>query len=173
MSSHSKGPRAFGLTALLCVLSLAGVAQTAASFDSKRNPPLVHGPALRTEKGNYSFRGLEIPIGRASPAIEIPIMNGGDVSLTGITAATHGDFVVTGSSCSGPLPAPSNEKSRCAISVAFRPTAAGPRTGDLTIAANGAIPMVVPLLAGIPSTSEASGSARLPSSGCISLRRGR
>jgi len=76
-------------------------------------------------------------------------MNGGDVPLTGLSAVTHGDFVVTGTSCSGQLPAGESEKSRCVVSVAFRPTASGQRTGDVTIAANGALSMVVPLVAGI------------------------
>jgi hypothetical protein len=101
-------------------------------------------------KGAITHSGALVPIGQVSPAIEIPISNGGDVPLTGVSAVTHGDFVVTGTSCSGQLPAGETEKSRCAVSVAFRPTASGPRTGDLTIAANGALPMVVPLDAGIP-----------------------
>ena len=150
MNLHSKCYRAVGLTAIVCVMCLAAVGQTAASLNSKRNQPLVHGPALRTEKGNYSFRGLQVPVGQTSSAIEIPITNGGDVPLTGIAAEAHGDFFVTGTSCSGQLPAGEAEKSRCAISVAFHPTISGPRTGDLTIAANGALSMVVPLDAGTP-----------------------
>jgi hypothetical protein len=131
-------------------MCLAAAGQTAASLDRKRNPVLAHGPALRTEKGNYSFRGLRVPVGAKSAAMEIPITNGGDVPLTGVNAVTHGDFVVTGTSCSATLPAGAAEKSRCVVSVAFQPTASGPRTGDLTVAANGADSMVVPLDAGTP-----------------------
>ncbi len=150
MNLHSKCFRVVGLTAIICVTCLAAVGQTAASPNSKSNPPRVHGPALRTEKGNYSFRGLQVPVGQTSSPIEIPVANGGDVPLTGVSAVTHGDFVVTGTTCSAQLPAGKTEKSRCVISVAFHPTASGPKTGDLTIAANGADSMVVPLDAGIP-----------------------
>lgn len=150
MNLHSKCYRAVGLTAIVCVMCLAAVGQTAASPNSKRNPALVHGPALRTEKGNYSFRGLQVPVGQTSSAVRISIANGGDVPLAGVSAVTHGDFVLTGTTCSGQLPAGDTEKGRCVFSVAFRPTAPGPRTGDLTIAANSALSMVVPLDAGTP-----------------------
>ena len=150
MNLHSKGHRVAGLAALLCVTCLAAVGQTPASLNGKRNPPRIHGPALRTEKGNYSFRGLQVQVGQTSSAIEIPITNGGDVPLTGVSAATHGDFVVTGTSCSGQLAAGGSEKSRCVVSVAFRPTDSGPRTGDLTIQAAGVRPQVVPLAGGTP-----------------------
>ncbi len=70
--------------------------------------------------------------------------------LTGVSAATHGDFVVTGTSCSGTLPAGETGKSQCVFSVAFRPTASGPLTGDLTIQAAGVRPQVVPLDGGTP-----------------------
>src|SRR5579863_6940014 len=116
MNLHSKCYRAVGLTAIVCVMCLAAVGQTAASLNSKRNQPLVHGPALRTEESNYSFRGLQVPVGQTSSAIEIPITNGGDVPLTGIAAEAHGDFFVTGTSCSSQLPAGDTEKSRCVIS---------------------------------------------------------
>jgi hypothetical protein len=123
MHLHSKCYRAIGLTAIVCVMCLAAVGQTAASLNSKRNPALSHGPALRTEKGNYSFRGLQVSVGQTSSAIEIPIANGGDEPLTRVSEATHDDFVVTGTSCSGQLPARETGKSRCVFSVAFRPTA--------------------------------------------------
>jgi Abnormal spindle-like microcephaly-assoc'd, ASPM-SPD-2-Hydin len=151
MHPHSKGLRAVGVAVLASFACItAAVGQTAASLDSKRNQHPMHGPAILTEKGNYSFRGLQVPIGKTSLAIQIPIRNGGDVPLTGVSAVTHGDFVVTGTSCTGQLPASGDEKSQCLMSVAFHPTASGSRTGDLTIAANGALPMVVPLLGGIP-----------------------
>jgi hypothetical protein len=162
MNLHSKCYRVIGLTAIVCVACLAAVGQTAASLNSKRNTPLVHGRALRTEKGNYSFRGLQVPVGQTSSAIEIPITNGGDVPLTGVSATTHGDFVVTGTSCAGQLPAGAAEKSRCVISVAFHPVDSGPRTGDLTIQAAGVRPQVVPLDGGTPiefSTLQPSATA--------------
>ena len=122
MNPYSKFNRVVGLIGLLCVTYMAAaVAQTRASFGSKRNQSPIHGAALRTEKGNYSFRGLQVPIGQTSSAIEIPITNGGDVPLTGLSAVTHGDFVVAGTSCSAQLPAGETEKSRCVVSVAFAP----------------------------------------------------
>src|ERR1700759_464602 len=100
MNPHSKRYSAVGLTVLLCFSCLAAVGQIADPLNSKSNSHRIHGRALRTEKGNYSFRGLQVQVGQTSLPIEIPVANGGDVPLTGIRAVTHGDFVVTGTTCS-------------------------------------------------------------------------
>ncbi len=101
-------------------------------------------PALRTNYGNHSFRGLVVRVGDTSPAFDITVSNDGGSPVTGLKATAHGDFVVTRSSC------PAELSGDCAVSVAFRPTAAGPRTGSLEISGDGVTPMVVPLDAGTP-----------------------
>lgn len=67
--------------------------------------------------------------GQVSAPQSVTLTNGGDSTLTRITAAVSGPFVVAnncGSSLGGHL--------SCAISVSFAPTAAGSATGTLTVA---------------------------------------
>ncbi len=106
--------------------------------------------AIRTERGNHSFRGLDVAVGQISAPFGIDIVNDGDSPVTGLTAATHGDFVITRNGCSHTLSVGSAAESRCTIFVAFRPTRSGLRTGDLTVSAPGVQPMVVALDAGTP-----------------------
>jgi hypothetical protein len=122
------------------VVSDAAVAGNSAQSSS----PNHSAPALRTDYGNHSFRGLVVRVGDTSPAFDITVSNGGSSPVTGLKAAAHGDFVVTRSSC------PTELSGTCTVSVAFRPSVAGPSTGSLEITGDGVTPMVVPLDAGTP-----------------------
>ena len=110
----------------------------------------ITGPALETDRGSDSFRGLRVSIGETGPSHRIMIRSSGDTPLTGLTATTHGDFVITASTCPQTLPPAGSEESRCSVSVAFRPTSSGPRSDDLTIQAAGIQSVAVPLIAGTP-----------------------
>jgi hypothetical protein len=118
-----------------------------------QNPSSLSHPShrqLKTERGSYSFRGLQVAVGETSPALDIVMRDSGDAPLIGITAATHGDFVINENRCPQLLPPAGSGKNWCAISVAFRPSAAGMRAGDLTVQAAGVRSLVVPLVGGIP-----------------------
>ncbi len=62
---------------------------------------------------------------------DIVITNSGGVTVTGFAASASGDFAVDATSpcLAGPLAAGDS----CEIQVSFRPTAAGPRTGTLSV----------------------------------------
>jgi len=106
--------------------------------------------AIRTERGNHSFRGLDIPVGQVSAPFNIDIINGGSLPVTGLTAVTHGDFVIARNGCSHTLTVGTAAESRCTISVSFQPTHPGLRVGNLTVSAPGVHPLVVALDAGTP-----------------------
>jgi uncharacterized repeat protein (TIGR03803 family) len=68
-------------------------------------------------------------VGTTSPAKTFTLINNQTVALTGIVISRTGDFAVSSTTCTTSLAA----KSNCTISVTFRPTAKGTRTGKLTI----------------------------------------
>ena len=70
------------------------------------------------------------PVGTSSPAAVFTLANKQNVTLTGITITTTGDFSVSATTCSTTLGATSS----CTISVVFTPTAKGTRTGSLNVA---------------------------------------
>jgi hypothetical protein len=93
---------------------------------------------------------MQVAVGETGPAHDVVIRNGGDVALAGVNAVIHGDFAITANRCPRLLPPAGRGQNWCAISVAFRPSATGMRTGDLTVQAAGIRPQVVPLVGGTP-----------------------
>jgi hypothetical protein len=69
-------------------------------------------------------------VGATSSAKVFTLTNKQNVSLTGIAISTTGDFSETTTTCSTTLAA----KANCKISVVFKPTATGLRTGTLSVA---------------------------------------
>ncbi len=68
-------------------------------------------------------------VGSTSVAKVFVLGNKQSVALTGITAGTTGDFSISTSTCSTSLAA----HGTCKISVVFKPTATGTRSGQLTV----------------------------------------
>jgi hypothetical protein len=71
-------------------------------------------------------------VGVTSTAKVFTLGNKQSVPLTGITITTTGDFAVSTTTCTSSLAA----KTTCKISVTFKPTATGTRTGTLHVADN-------------------------------------
>ncbi len=67
--------------------------------------------------------------GTTSAAKTFTLTNNQTVVLTGIAISTTGDFAVSATTCTTSLAA----KGKCTISVTFTPTAAGKRTGQLSV----------------------------------------
>ncbi len=80
--------------------------------------------------------------GTTSVAKTFALTNNQTVALTSIAITTAGDFAVSATTCTTSLAA----KSKCTISVTFTPTAAGKRTGQLSVSdsANNS-PQIAPL----------------------------
>jgi hypothetical protein len=68
-------------------------------------------------------------VGSSSVAKNITLANKQTVALTGISVATTGDFTVSSTTCGSSLGA----KTSCTVSVVFKPTQTGTRTGTLQI----------------------------------------
>lgn len=98
---------------------------------------------LTTPQLNYTPTTLtafaSTVIGQTSAAQTVTLSsntaNFGSTGITSITAATTGDFKVTPTSCTTPLP---DSGPACPLSVTFVPTAAGTRSGTLVISSSGA-----------------------------------
>ena len=69
-------------------------------------------------------------VGTTSPAKVFTLSNKQSVTLTSIVPSTTGDFAISTTTCTASLAA----KSTCKISVTFKPTAKGTRTGTLKVA---------------------------------------
>ena len=69
-------------------------------------------------------------VGTSSPAKVFTLANKQSVALTSIVISTTGDFSVSATTCTASLAA----KSSCTISVVFKPTQTGTRTGTLQVA---------------------------------------
>ncbi|HLX84070.1 MAG TPA: choice-of-anchor D domain-containing protein [Terriglobales bacterium] len=68
-------------------------------------------------------------VGTTSTAKTFTLTNNQTVALTSIAISTTGDFAVSATTCTTSLPA----KGKCTISVTFKPTAIGKRTGQLRV----------------------------------------
>ena len=68
-------------------------------------------------------------VGTTSAAKTFTLTNNQTAALTGIAISTTGDFAVSGTTCGTSLAA----KGKCTISVVFKPTATGTRTGQLKV----------------------------------------
>ncbi|MGB9074940.1 MAG: choice-of-anchor D domain-containing protein [Terriglobales bacterium] len=86
-------------------------------------------------------------VGATSAAKTFTLHNKQAVSLTGISISTTGDFSVSATACGASLAA----KSNCTISVVFKPTQTGTRTGTLQVS-NSAF--------GSPETSSLTGTGK-------------
>ena len=79
-------------------------------------------------------------VGQTSPAAVAFLFNNGLVPLTVGQIKVTGDFALaTGGGCSGPLP----QHSSCLIFMTFTPTAAGTRTGTLSVSSNDPVNPVI------------------------------
>jgi hypothetical protein len=88
-----------------------------------------------------------LAVGESSPPRTFTLTNKEAVPLDNIQITTSGDFAVVATSCTGSLAA----KSNCWISVTFTPTAAGTRTGQLSVSDSGS---------GSPQTSNLTGTGK-------------
>jgi hypothetical protein len=107
----------------------------AAGGGSTTGPSLSVSPATLT----YASQALNT----ASAAQTVTVTNTGGAAATGFSAATTGDFAQT-STCGTSLAAGAS----CTVSVTFTPTAAGARTGNLTITSSAPNSPIVVALSG-------------------------
>jgi hypothetical protein len=102
-----------------------------------------NGAQLQLSSPSLAF-GDQRP-GTTSAPLSTTVRNNGSTDLAVASVSASGDFHVASSTCGAPLRAGDS----CAIAVTFTPTAAGARTGTLTIASNAA---------GSPATAPLSGT---------------
>jgi subtilase family serine protease len=86
-------------------------------------------------------------VGSTSPAKVFTLTNNQAVALTSIAISTTGDFSVSTKTCTTSLAA----KDKCTISVVFKPTQTGTRTGELKVADSAV---------GSPQTSSLTGTGK-------------
>ncbi len=89
------------------------------------------GPAAVLMPSALAFSS--VPLGRSGIAQTVTLTNGGNASLSVSSIQTSGDFSQT-NNCGSTLTAGAS----CSINVVFTPTAAGARSGSLTVADNAA-----------------------------------
>ena len=89
------------------------------------------GPVVTISPTSLSFSSQGL--GSTSPAQTVTLTNSTASALSIASVATTGDFAET-NNCGASLAASGN----CAITVVFKPTAAGSRTGSLVVTGNGA-----------------------------------
>ena len=104
---------------------------TYAASDSAPVAVTVTGPRISITPGGLSFGNSNV--GAATAVQSISLKNNGNAALTGIkatlTGANAGDFSQT-TTCGSSLVAGAG----CQVTVAFKPTASGPRTATVSIA---------------------------------------
>jgi hypothetical protein len=86
------------------------------------------GPILNTNQSGLSFPATTV--GTAAPAQTLTVTNTGTASATVSGVTTTGDFSQTNNCATVAVNA------SCTVTVTFRPTAAGPRNGNVTITSN-------------------------------------
>ena len=117
-------------------------------------------PALTLSAASLSFSSQAV--GTVSAAQSVTLTNSGTAAMSITSIATSGDFPETGS-CGLTLAV----KAACTISITFSPTAAGSRTGALTITDNApGSPQVVQLGGtGVPAPTAALSATSLTFAG--------
>jgi hypothetical protein len=85
------------------------------------------GSSVTLSPSSLTFGGQLV--GTTSTPQTVTLTNNGSNSVTGISISVSGDFAQSSSSCGSSLVA----NSSCTINVTFTPTAAGTRTGTLTV----------------------------------------
>lgn len=135
----------FGLPSLGQRDVLANDTTDSFDFTQSARSPLILTPRLcpLVSTDNYYF-GWE-PTGGTSAGRKITIANdqSSTISLTSITPS--GDFAITSNTCGSSLTVGSS----CSMSVQFKPTASGSRTGTLTVVDSGVTSPEVVTLTGI------------------------
>jgi hypothetical protein len=108
-------------------------------------PPPVTGPpppppgSLTVSPSSLSF-GTQ-PVGGTSPAQTLTVSNPGTTTVTSLSVGVTGDFART-TTCGTSLAAGAS----CSVSVTFRPTAAGARSGTVALSSSApGSPLSVPL----------------------------
>ena len=112
----------------------------------------------QVSQGNASVTPASITfgstnVGSASAAQTVRVDNVGNAVLTVSAPSTTGDFAVSGNNCSGVAVG-----GYCTMTVTFTPTAAGTRSGSLTIPNNGSSGSKTVTLAGIGQVATATGT---------------
>ncbi len=135
-------------------------------------PPPVYGPptpppgSLTVAPTSLSFG--TVGVGSTSPAQNLTVSNPGTTAVSSISVGVSGDFART-TTCGSSLAAGAS----CGVSVTFRPTAAGARSGAVTISSSAPGPLTVPLsgtgfdpsgnlAAGRPTTATSSNGPYVP-----------
>ena len=95
-------------------------------------PPPVSNPALRLSASSFDFGS--VPTGATSTSQTLTLTDSGSavLNITGITAT--GDYSLGSNGCAATLAVSAN----CQVTIQFKPTAAGARTGTLAVTTNAA-----------------------------------
>jgi len=109
-------------------------------------------PAVSLSTTSVSF-GNQL-VGTTSAASAVTVTNNGTASLTFTSIAVTGDFAIAASGTTCNTSAPVAASSNCVINVTFTPTAAGSRSGSLTLTDNAS---------GSPQVVGLSGTGTAPS----------
>ncbi len=117
-------PTATGARTGSLTVNAGGVTNTTALSGTGTAP----GPVLTANPGGLSFAGTVV--GRSTTAQKVTVTNSGTSSATVSGVTVTGDYGQT-NTCSTVAAGAS-----CTVSVTFRPTAAGTRTGTLTVKSN-------------------------------------
>ncbi len=128
------------LVALACCLTLGGCSGSDPGTTSTTSPQASLSPATLTFTSQN--------VGAASSSQTVTLSNAGTGALAITQIAASGDFAET-STCGSSVAAGAS----CAISVIFTPTAAGARTGNLTVTDNAS---------GSPHTAPLNGTGAAP-----------
>ena len=103
------------------------------------------GPSVSLSTSAVSFGNQ--PVGTTSAPNPVTVTNNGTASLSFTSIVATGDFSVAASGTTCTVGAPLATSGNCVIAVAFTPTAAGARSGSLTLADNaGGSPQGVSLI---------------------------
>jgi hypothetical protein len=117
-------------TPFQCIPERVGLAATVwAILASQKLNVFSPFPVANVSPGSLTFTGQQV--GTTSAAQTVTLSNTGSVSLVISSITTSGDFAES-DNCASSVAAGSS----CAINVTFTPTAAGTRTGALTITDN-------------------------------------
>ncbi|MFJ6212207.1 choice-of-anchor D domain-containing protein [Streptomyces sp. NPDC092296] len=114
-------PTATGARSGSLTVTAGGITNTVSLSGSGTAP----GPVLNTSPAALSFAGTVV--GSSAAAQTVTVTNSGTTSATVSKVAVTGDFSQTDNCSAIPV------GGSCAVSVAFKPTAGGSRTGTLTV----------------------------------------
>jgi hypothetical protein len=140
------------------VLAATSACRSGSSSAAPSAPSTSTTAKLAISRNSYNFPNTNVGDTQQSPALDVSATGTGSLTVSSVTSSNPSEFpLVNEASCIGTS---LNSSTNCQIAVKFKPSAAGVRTAQVTVAGNDGSNVVVAVFGtGLGSSSSGGGDA--------------